>query len=175
VRSIPALLVVVHVLRTVRSSSPEFTAAPNPRRRVDRSPRRISAVAAAPASLSSSCASRRCNPHLKSSPGALDRVRRRWPAAARRRPPPSAVALRRAAARTRPAPSDQDPTHLVQPAAPLNPRATTAAGSRSNGSRSSRPGSIPVNPACSRNFARKPLSFLVFTKIPFHLRSFLTV
>jgi hypothetical protein len=101
------------------------------------------------------------------------------PAGELRRPaPPQPLATCFApppAARTHLAPSDQDPTHLVQPAAPLNPHASTATGSRSNGSRSSRPGSIPVNPACSRNFARKPLSFLVFTKIPFHHRGFFTV
>jgi hypothetical protein len=129
--------------------------------------RRNPATTDAPARFACSRASRGYPPRPPPWPETLD-----WgPAGELRRPaPPQPLAAGFApplAARTRPATSDQDPTHLVQPAAPLNPHAS--------GSRSRRPGSIPVNPACSRNFARKPLSFLVFTKIPFHLRGFFTV
>jgi hypothetical protein len=56
-------------------------------------------------------------------------------------------------ARMRPQPSDLDPMDL----------------DRVNSSQ-------PVKPAASPgNFAKKSLSFFIFTKIPFHLRSFLTV
>jgi hypothetical protein len=58
---------------------------------------------------------------------------------------------------------------------PLNPHASTAARSRSNGSRSSQPRVNRSNPADPGVFAKKPLRFPEFTKIPFHLRSFLTV
>jgi hypothetical protein len=62
VSNAPAPQVVEFVLRRDQETSPEFTAAPNPRRRVDRSPRRLSAAAAAPTSLASPRASRGCPP-----------------------------------------------------------------------------------------------------------------
>jgi hypothetical protein len=60
-------------------------------------------------------------------------------------------------------------------ASSLNPHAFTAVRSGSDGSDQPDPGSIPVNPAWFRCFAENTPSFPVFTKIPFHLRSFLTV
>jgi hypothetical protein len=72
VSNAPAPQVVECVLRRDQETSPEFTAAPNPRRRVERSPRRLSAITAAPTSLASQRASRGCPPRPHPWPETLD-------------------------------------------------------------------------------------------------------
>jgi hypothetical protein len=139
VRSSRVSLVVSPVHRVVEEGSPEFTTAPNPRRRVDRSPRCPSAVAAAPTSLASSRASRRSHPRPNPWPKTLDWVPPASSAALRRRSrSPPALPRRRPHARV--LRRRIKPTHLVQPAAPLNPLASAAVGFRSNGSKAPNPG-----------------------------------
>jgi hypothetical protein len=143
-----------------------------PRRRVDRPRRRISAANVGPASFACSRASCRCRPRANPSPGTLHWVRRRAPPPLRRRAPPSPAGRRRfgrlrkilAVGLKSDAP-DQ----------PRCPQATAAIRSRSNGSGSSQLESAGQPYRWPWQFCRKAPEFPIFTKIPFHLRSFLTV
>jgi hypothetical protein len=115
-----------------------------------------------------------CRLCTRPSPPAQSRVQRR-------RPPPRVVAGRRrcyvaACQRSRvirAVGSRSDGPGLTP--LPLNPHASTVARSRSNRSRSSQPRVNRPNPAGPGVFAEKTLRFPEFTKIPFHLRSFLKV
>jgi hypothetical protein len=168
-----------------------------PRHRVDRPLRRISVETAALDGFACSRVSQRCRPRFNPWPETLD-----WgPVGELRRPaPPQPLAdcfappplackstwppdrdvtrqiySSRPAARVCSAPLDQDPASLIQPASSLNPQATAAIRSRSNGSGSSQPRVNRSNPDGPSSFAENPPSFPVFTDIPFHLRSFLAV
>jgi hypothetical protein len=157
---------VVPVRRVVRGSPPEHRSRAASRRRL-----RILAGRAVLDRFIASPAAHRCEPRAQSCPGTLDRVSpaRAPPLTANRRrsPPPST--------RVRPPLPDLDPTIWILPSPLLSSRTFAAVGSKSNGSRSSRPGSIPVNPVRSRVFAETPLYFLEFTKIPSHSDKVLTV
>jgi hypothetical protein len=146
-----------------------------PRHRVDRPCRRVFARAAALDRSTVLRASRRCLPCVESWLGALDWGLTGEPAAQRCRSRSPPAQRRRPAACSRLAPSDRDPTPLINPAAPLRPHATTAIRSRSNGSRSSQPESAGQTRRQPWQFCRKAPEFLIFTKIPFHLISFLIV
>jgi hypothetical protein len=163
------LLVVEPEHRDALETSPDFATLAKPRRaptpsclhrdRRPRSPRRFArSVLTQPASQTVAR-----NPRL----GFCRR--------ARRRSPPAADAPRRPAACSRPAPLDQDLASQIESRRLLNPRATTAFRSRSDGSGSSQPESSQVKPSRPNSFAENTPSFLIFTKIPFHHRSFLTV
>jgi hypothetical protein len=146
-----------------------------PRRRVDRPRRRVFARAAALDRSAVLRASRRCLPCVESWLGALDWGLTGEPAAQRCRSRSPPAQRRRPAACSRLAPSDRDPTPLINPAAPLRPHATTTVRSRSNGSRSSQLESAGQTRRQPWQFCRKAPEFSLFTKIPFHLMSFLTV
>jgi hypothetical protein len=143
-----------------------------PRRRADRSRRRPSAIAAALDRFAVLRASRRCPPRPSPWPETLDQGPRRR---VRRRPPPLAAAglcSPPPAACSCPRPPDRDPMDRSKP---RRPQTAAAARSRSNGSRSTRPGQLGQTHRQPWQFCRKAPEFLIFTKIPFHLRSFLTV
>jgi hypothetical protein len=96
-------------------------------------------------------------------------------AAARRRAlSPAAVVATSppASARMRFAPPDRDPAGQIESCHHLNPQATATIRSRSNGSGSSQLESASQTPAGPGSFAENPPSFLIFTRIPFHLRKF---
>jgi hypothetical protein len=144
---------------------------PEPRRRTVCRLRRIPAASTSLDGFAIPCTASRCFPRIESSPGTLDRVspasppplvagRRRRPAhpAARRLPATRAVGSRSDASRC-----------------PRRSQAAAAARSGSNGPRSGQPESSQVKPSRPGSFAENTPSFPVFTKIPFHLRSFLTV
>jgi hypothetical protein len=155
VRSILALLVVDPVLHTARSRSPEFAAAPS--RAAAWSVVAVAPLPSAPPQLvSPSSALRRGTACARGRAPQLNPVcsaaaRRRasspatavamsLPASARMRPAPpdrdpaDQIQSRRPAACSRPTPLDSDPTRRIESRHHLNPQATAAIRSRSNGS-----------------------------------------
>jgi hypothetical protein len=168
-----------------------------PRRRVDRPLHRVSVKTAALDGFACSRVSQRCRPRfnpwletldwgptgelrLPALPQPLAAVfapptlacKRDWPPD---RDPTRQIYSSRPAACVCSAPLDQDPASQIQPASSLNPQATAAIRSRSNGSGSSQPRVNRSNPVGPGSFANPPPSFPVFTDIPFHIRSFLAV
>jgi hypothetical protein len=164
------------------------------RHRDARPHRRVSSVTAALGCLAASHASRRRNPRGK--PSALARF-----GLAPARSPPSATAARSPPALPRRRPLANVLGHRIEiqrtrskPAA-RRLRTTRAIGSGSDASRRPHltrtrpqasdldpmdldrvnPESTRSNPAGPGSFVENPPSFLIFTKIPFHLRKFLTV
>jgi hypothetical protein len=71
-------------------------------------------------------------------------------------------------------PPDLDPTCQLQSRRPHCLQMASTVRPRSNGSDQPSPESTRSNPVGSGVFAEKSLGFPVFTKIPFHLRKFLT-
>jgi hypothetical protein len=120
-------------------------------------------------------AARRCSSRLELGSGALDRVRQRAP-------PPLTAGRRRLSPPAADRPLVRVPGRQIEirrawlnPAAPLHLQTPSTVGSRSNGSRSGQTRVNQVNPAGPGNFTENPLSFLLFTDIPFRFRKTFTV
>jgi hypothetical protein len=163
VRNPPASLVVVFVHRSNRGTSPDFSTLAEPCRRAERPRRRVSAETAALDCLAASRASRGRNPCFNSCTGTLV-----WgPAGELRRPTSLAAAVASpptaASARMRPTPPDRDPADQIQS---RRPQATVSLGSRSNGSRSSRPKSASQTPPALAVLRKTPQVFRYSQKYP---------
>jgi hypothetical protein len=142
-----------------------------PRRRVERRRRCDLAFRAALVGFPVARASCWCRLRTKPSPPAQFHVQRR-------RPPPRAVAGRRrplATRRQRPRAIRAVGLRSDAPVQSRRPQATTTVRSRSNGSRSGQPGQLGQTRRQPWRFCRKAPGFSLFTKIPFHRISFLTV
>jgi hypothetical protein len=132
----PVPLVVEFVHRRTRKSPPEFPsrAAASSGPSAASPPQPLSPLASPPCALhvdASRVSNHVLEPEIEFA-GEIAAQRRRSPLVVGFAPPPAAC--------KRSWPPDRDLTHLVQPAAPLNPHASSTARSRSNGSRSSQPG-----------------------------------
>jgi hypothetical protein len=144
-------LVVVPVHRVAEEGSPELRCRTAPPRRAARRPRRDLAVRAALGCFAVARASPWCHPRVQSSTPARSRAA---PASL----PPSTAARRRPCACVRPQPSDRDPTISARFDPGQPPPPVSAVRSRSNGSKSTRPGQSGQTPRAPA-VLRKPPKF----------------